>query len=245
MKNKIDIQTELEKEKGKNLEFHRKKLIQEVYFLLNSKSTHHDGFEESNINYAMHSEATLAAPIQIKNNSRVFELSDIKKVSLANKLKFADLRFYKQSLPKKTKLKCDAFQIEHGEDFKFMILTHASNFQSNKTISQKLLFAEIGNNEYFLIHKWGQPLTYVNKILNIPFRNLENMLVFVFGFALVINLITPTDFITSDKNIGYFSLYRVFYFFWLSIATSAIFIYYSVGIRKGLNSENWSNSSVY
>jgi hypothetical protein len=245
MKNKIDIQSELENAKNRNIEFHQNKLIQEAYALINSKTI---GENYNNKEFAYvdaHSETEIAPPIQIKNTKLIFALADIKKVSIANRLKFVDLHFHKPKLPNKAKLKYHAFKIEHGENFKFKILSHSDNFRSNKYNYQKLLFAEIGKNEYFLIYKWGQPLTRVNKLLNLPLRNLENMLAFVFGLALVITLITPTNLLTNDKNIGYFSFYRAFYFFWCSIAASSIMIYYSVSIRKGLNSESWSNPSIY
>ena len=47
-----------------------------------------------------------------------------------------------------------------------------------KSPDDPILFIPIGNNYYYLIHKWGEEFNYLRKLLVLPFKNIDNLTIF-------------------------------------------------------------------
>ena len=70
--------------------------------------------------------------------------------------------------------------LENKHDTKlnnFMIMAPSKLFKI-KSPDDPILFVPIGNNYYYLIHKWGEEFNYFRKLMVLPFKNIDNLTIF-------------------------------------------------------------------
>ncbi len=236
--NENGIFSELKKEKLKNISLQQNLLLDEVYNIINSGSKSKNLRSGKNISHTIPSiEKTLLI------TSRIFSISEIRNVCINNRLRFLNSSYYKSALPYDVHVKCSAFEIETDIQGNFKILTEASNFKAEFPGTQHLIFADLGNGEYYFIAKWGNEYSRFRKFMVLPFRNPEIHLLSIFTISFLLTAITPTRFLTTDPSIAYLSMIRFAFYFWCVIFLAAFSTYYVIGIRKNLNSGEWDNSS--
>lgn len=236
----MDLHKELIFLREKNVEFQQNALLSEAYSILkgNVYDNHSLGFNTSPLK-----PDSLVISDQKLNPEKIFSERDIKNCCVKFSLRFLNSKIYKAEMPYDAHIKKTAFEIETGQILNFMMLTEASNFTSSYPSTQQLLFADIGNGEYYFIHQWGRELSPYRKIASLPYRNIEYLFLYIVLLSAILTVVTPTTFLTTKPNIDYFSMIRIAYFFWCIVFISAIFTYYVIGIRKGLNNYLWDNSS--
>lgn len=236
----MDLHKELIFLREKNVEFQQNALLSEAYSILkgNVSDNHSIGF-----NIASLKPESLVVTDQKLNSEKIFSERDIKKCCVKFSLRFLNSINYKSELPYDAHIKKTAFEIETGQTLNFMMLTEVSNFNSSYPNTQHLLFADIGNGEYYFIHQWGRDYTPYRKIASLPYRNIEYLFIYILLLSVILTVVTPTIFLTTKPNIDYFSMIRMAYFFWCVVFISAIYTYYVIGIRKGLNNAQWDSAS--
>ena len=108
----------------------------------------------------------------------IFHQETIKKICVRYRLRFLDSNLYKGDYPKNiTKIIGD---LENKHDTKlnnFMIMAPSKLFKI-KSPDDPILFVPIGNNYYYLIHKWGEEFNYFRKLMVLPFKNIDNLTIF-------------------------------------------------------------------
>ena len=238
----MDVLTILFSQRQKNIAYFQDNLLKEAYSILQGDSV---GNKSSSVNYFDEQNETVltAKPIALDQN-RIFSISDIKSVCIDYHFRFLDKKYYKAQLPYDAHIKASAFEMEVEQPVKFKVLSEVQNFKSTYPTTQQLLFADIGNGEFYYIHKWGNEYPEYRKYMAMPYKSIEVLFGFIVLISFVLTIITPTNFITSKPHIDYFSMIRMAYFFWCVIAFSALFVYYIVAIRKGMNSSEWDNPSM-
>ncbi|MDX2173829.1 MAG: hypothetical protein SFY56_11970 [Bacteroidota bacterium] len=238
----MDILKQLVLLKEDDIEYQQNNLLNEAYSILNKE------FGKNNTNFFVKYLADknhISSGIITKtlDYRKKFAKHDIKRVCINYRLRFLDSKHYITEIPYEAHIKCSAFEIEFGNPISFKILTETRNFKSRYPKSQHLIFADLGNDLYYYITKWGTPYSNFRKLKALPYRNLELLIISVLILALIITAITPTSILTTDTTVGYFSMVRIAYYFWSVIFLSALFTYYVVGIRKSLNNTEWDSTS--
>lgn len=236
----MDLLKELIHQREKNVEFQQNSLLSEAYSILKgdiSKKAFSDVYSQ------VSKSQTSVVTSQSLDSEKIFSERDLKNCCVKFSLRFLNSKIYKSELPYDARIKSNAFEIQMGQSLNFMILTETSNFTSVYPNTQQLLFADIGNGEYYFICQWGRKYSTYRKVASLPYRNIEFLFIYILILSSILTLITPTTFITTKPDIDYFSMIRMAYFFWCVIFLSAIFTYYIIGLRKGLNTALWDSSS--
>lgn len=237
----MDILKALHNQREKNIEFQQNNLLKDAYSILKGDVS---DVRSSSVNYfSSQNESILTDKPLVLDTNRIFSIKDIKSVCIDFRLRFLDKKFYRAELPYDAHIKLTAFEIEIGELVSFKILTEAQNFKSTYPYTQQLLFADLGNGEFYFIHKWGNEFNDFRKYTVMPYKNIEFLFVIILVISSVLTIITPTNFITTKPNMDYFSMIRLAFFFWCVVALSALFTYYIVAIRKGMNSSEWDSAT--
>ena len=237
----MNILNEIQLQKEKNNELHQTQLLKQAYSILQGSDIKTDDFYQNYFDYS--NTSVQALPSKTLDVNRIFSIEDIRYICIKYNLRFLSTKFYKTELPYDVKIKCSAFEIETNKPITFKIASEAYNFKTNFPKMQHVIFADIGNGEYYFIHQWGKEYPAYKKWLALPYRNVEILFGLIVIISSILTIITPTHFITTKPNIDYFSMIRMAYFFWCIVFLSAIFTYYIVSIRKGLNDTNWDNTS--
>ena len=165
----------------------------------------------------------------------IFHKDTIKNICVRYRLRFLDSNLFKGDYPKNISKIISDIENKHDTNLNnFMIMAPSKLFKI-KSPDDPILFIPIGNNYYYLIHKWGKEFNYLRKLLVLPFKNIDNLTIFsilvsIF-FALLGKLIMPTLTI-SEVFILFLFLVKGFIF---------IFFYVFFLTRRNFSENIWNN----
>ena len=179
-------------------------------------------------------------PDKIDSN-RLFHVDQIRKICIDYRLRFLDFNFFKGGVPDEAYTKLKEFELNHPDlDLNIKMMAPTKLFQL-ENYDDPLMFVSLGNNYYYLIHKWGNDMSYFRKIFMWPFKNIYNILVYIAIISLFFTTFVP-DGIFFYKNNPEIQFFVVFLFMFKSLA--AIFIYFGFAMGKNFNENIW-NSKFY
>ena len=179
-------------------------------------------------------------PDKIDSN-RLFHVDQIRKICIDYRLRFLDFNFFKGGVPDEAYTKLKEFELNHPDlDLNIKMMAPTKLFQL-ENYDDPLMFVSLGNNYYFLIHKWGNDMSYFRKMFMWPFKNFYNILIYIGVISLLFTTFVP-DGIFFYKNNPEIQFFVVFLFMFKSLA--AIFIYFGFAMGKNFNENIW-NSKFY
>ena len=171
------------------------------------------------------------------DSNKLFHLNQIKKICIDYRLRFLELNLFKGKVPKKAYQNLEKFKADHPNlKFDLKIMAPSKLFEL-ENYDDPLLFASLGNGYYYLIHKWGNDLSFFRKISVWPFKNLVNILTFISIISLVITALVPGNIFYYDGKPGT-QFFITFLFILKSVI--AIFIYYGFSLGKNFNEFIWN-----
>ena len=217
MKSRTNILNELNKVNPLNTQ---EKNFNVVLDLISSKSTHNNNFDFDKL-----------------NTKKIFHLDSIKKICIDFRLRFLDHKYFKNTLPKEAFLEISKLESIHStvlSDFKIMA---PSKLFRLKNTDDPLLFVPLGNNYFYLVHKWGNDLHPFRKLMMWPLKNLRNMVSFLLIVSFGLTYITPTSIFSKVES---WSVFWMIYFFMFK-AIASIVIFYAFALGKNFNRAIWNS----
>ena len=179
-------------------------------------------------------------PDKIDSN-RLFHVDQIRKICIDYRLRFLDFNFFKGGVPDEAYTKLKEFELNNPDlDLNIKMMAPTKLFKL-ENYDDPLMFVSLGNNYYYLIHKWGNDMSYFRKMFMWPFKNIYNILVYIAIISLFFTTFVP-DGIFFYKNNPEIQFFVVFLFMFKSLA--AIFIYFGFAMGKNFNENIW-NSKFY
>ena len=105
------------------------------------------------------------------NSDNLFHVDQIRKICIDYRLRFLDVKLFKGKIPKEAFKKLDQFKNNHPNlNFELRIMAPSKLFEL-ENYDDPLLFASLGDGYYYLIHKWGNDLSFFRKISRSPHIN--------------------------------------------------------------------------
>jgi len=170
-------------------------------------------------------------------SNNIFHVSHIRNICIDYRLRFLDLNRFKGTIPDEAHDKINSLEKLHQTQIKdFKIMAPSKLFKLDST-DDPLLFAPLGNNYYYLIHKWGNDMSPMRKTIVWPFKNIVNMCVSLILISLVLTWLMPLNLFNPNPTMSDFLL--VFLFVFKSIAAVAIF--YGFALGKNFNRAIWDS----
>jgi len=175
--------------------------------------------------------------LDLLSKDRIYHIDEIKKVCIDYRLRFLDIKYFKNELPQDaltqiTQLE-KAHQTQVGE---LKIMAPSALFRLKKT-DDPLLFAPLGNEYYYLVHKWGNDLHPLRKVMMWPFKNIWNLLAVVFLFSWLLTELTPIQLFTrTPDNSTYWML-----LFFIFKAVASVVLYFGFALGKNFNPAIWNS----
>ncbi|MDO6605520.1 hypothetical protein [Arenibacter palladensis] len=168
--------------------------------------------------------------------AEIYHVRHIKKIAVDYRLRFLDSHYFKGEIPQEAISKIKKLEKEHELEIKgFKILAPSKLFKL-KDRDDPILFAPIGNDYYYLIHKWGRDLHPLRKILMWPFKSLVNLVALVVGISYVITLLVPNGLFSKESSS--FQFWVIFFFMFKCLAS--IVIFYGFALGKNFNPAIWN-----
>ncbi|MFL2578095.1 MAG: hypothetical protein ACJ0QE_05235 [Flavobacteriaceae bacterium] len=168
---------------------------------------------------------------------KIFHLDQIKEVCIDYRLRFLDLKYFKGNVPKEAIAKISALEKNHDTALdNFKVMAPSVLFRLKKA-DDPLLFVPLGNKYYYLIHKWGDDLSFFRKAWAWSFKNIWNLLITVMVVSFFATLITPYQIFTKSPTPSTF--WMLFFFMFKAIAS--IVLFYGFALGKNFNPAIWNN----
>ena len=169
---------------------------------------------------------------------RIFHRDTIKKTCIDYRLRFLDLDYFKGDVPVEAIESIQALEKAHKTELQNMKIVAPSKLFKLKNTDDPLLFVPIGNEYYYLIHKWGNDLHPLRQLLMWPFKNIVTSILSIILLSLVLTSLMPLSLFRAEPNWSDFVL--IFMFMFKSIA--AVVIYYAFAACKNFSREIWDST---
>ena len=169
--------------------------------------------------------------------SRIYHLNQIRDICIDYRLRFLDLSYFKPEIPQEAKNAITDLENRHETRVDGMKILAPSRLFKLEDKDDPLLFVPMGNNYFYLIHKWGNDLHPLRKILVWPFKNVVNLAMCVLMFSYLLTLLVPNGLFSKNSSAAEFWI--IFFFMFKSVA--AIVIYYGFAMGKNFNPAIWNS----
>lgn len=167
----------------------------------------------------------------------IYHLSTIKDICIDYRLRFLDIKYFKNDLPQEAFDKIAALEVQHNTILSgFKIMAPSKLFRLKNT-DDPLLFVPIGNDYFYLIHQWGDDLHPFRKALMWPFKNIWNLMVLILGLSWIATGLTPMAIFSKSNT---WSTYWMLYFFMFK-AIASIVLFYGFALGKNFNPAIWNS----
>ncbi len=165
----------------------------------------------------------------------IFHISTIKNVCIDYRLRFLESHFFKNTIPEEAISKITNLEKSHNTKLNGFMIVAPSKAFNLVSYDDPLLFAPIGNNYYYLIHKWGNDMTPFRKIMVRPVRNLYTFFIASIVISALFTLAVPSNNLSKSVPLA---PVIIFLFTFKSIV--AVFLYYFFLVGKNFNEEIWN-----
>lgn len=213
-------------------------LLQEVHLILGEEQKHDDVLRAAVLS-SMHER-----PVHIRGlePERVFHRESIRRMCIRYRLRFLPGGAFKGSLPAQAVHGLRVLERRAAQPLQsFMILAPASRFRLCDSEADPLLFVPVGEDRFYLVHKWGNDLAASRALLNWPFRSPVHLGVFVLLVALAFTLCVPTSIMGGAAVGEYLNGTRFLLFFWSTMVCASFTVFAWFAFFGQFSSEAWNS----
>jgi len=213
-------------------------VLNQVYDIFNDVKTAHDRIEE---NISKKSNITENCfDLDILDASHIYHIDQIKKVCIDYRLRFLNTKFFKGKIPTEAICKINELEKKHKLELSgFKIIAPSKMFKLEDK-DDPILFAPMGNGYYYLIHKWGNDLHPLRKLLMWPFKSIMNLIVTLLALSFLITLLVPEGLFSKSSSATEF---WIIYFFMFKCIASVV-LFYGVAHGKNFNTAIWNSKYI-
>jgi len=176
---KLNIHQELLKERAKNTDSNQlSEVLKKIWVESDLKST--------NIKETLNSKndnSYNSLDFDKMDSNKIFHEKTIEKICVDYRLRFLDTNYFKGEYPDDLNRIVLNIENKHNTILKNFKIIAPSKLFKLRSPDDPLLFVPIGNGYYYLIHKWGNEMKKLRKLLVLPFKNLNNLLIFSIIFS--------------------------------------------------------------
>lgn len=171
------------------------------------------------------------------DTSRIYHVNQIRKICIDYRLRFLDLKYFKPELPDEAQQAISGLEQEHETQLKGLKIIAPSRLFKLADKDDPLLFMPMGNEYFYLVHKWGNDLHPLRKLLVWPFRNMGNLVLLIILSSYLLTLVVPDGLFSKGNSQTEFWI--IFFFMFKSVI--AIALYYGVAKGKNFNPAIWNS----
>ena len=115
-----------------------------------------------------------------EDKPNLFTSQQIKHICLKYNLRFLDSSYFKSPFPYEAIAKIKAFEHTYAVTIKnFKVIAPAEVFKLEDCNKDPLLFAQLADNRYYLIHQWGNDLAWYRALVSFPVKSVYSYFMFM------------------------------------------------------------------
>ena len=232
----LNIEKQLNLQKRKDI--FSKNLLEEVQNILKQ-----DDFERNSIKKNLNSDGNQNSnsfEFDLLDTNKIYHINTIKNICIDYRLRFLDSHLFKNTIPEEAISKIKQLEKNHVTVLGGFKIMAPSKLFKLKNYDDPLLFAPIGNDYYYLIHKWGNDMNPLRKLMMLPLKNMGNSLIALTILSILTTMVLPVSKFGPEN----LNVVKLLSFLFVFKSYCAILIYYCFWKGKNFSSENW-NSKYY
>lgn len=172
--------------------------------------------------------------LDLLETDRIFHKNHIKELCLNYRLRFLPVHLFKHGLPEEALHEWAQLEQTHETSIENLMIVAPSKTFHLKTYDDPMLFAPLGNDYYYLIHKWGNDVSPLRQLKYWPIKNAVTFLVFCLIVSGLLTWIIPVNKLGTTLL---WAPFIVFLFMFKSIVGTVAYYFFMMG--KNFNSEIW------
>lgn len=231
---RLNLLEKLNRERSKVDE---EQILSEVKSFLNQLQSEDAEIEKCVLENNFDDEDTNVFDFDLLESNRIYHISQIEKICVNYRLRFLDSHLFKGDLPQEAIQEIKRLNTEHETSLKGFKIMAPSKLFKLKNADDPLLMAPMGNGYYYFIHKWGNDLHPLRRLMVWPVKTLENFIFTMFALSLLATALFPKSiFFDETSGVEFFMLF-IFMFKWLL----GIALYYGFAKGKNFNESIWQS----
>ncbi|MBO0324164.1 hypothetical protein J0X14_17775 [Muricauda sp. CAU 1633] len=171
------------------------------------------------------------------DTDKIFHIDQIKEICIDYRLRFLNSSYFKGTIPQSALSKIKQLEAIHQTKIEGYKIMAPSKLFKLEDKDDPLLFAPIGNDYFYLIHKWGNDLHPLRKFLAWPFKNMVNLTLLVVLISYLVTLMVPNGLFSKNNSTAEFWI--IFFFMFKCMASVVIF--YGFALGKNFNPTIWNS----
>ena len=171
----------------------------------------------------------------------LFSLDDIRRVCIHYRLRFLDTSMFRAGFPYGAIQDIQAFEKTHRFKIQsFRIIAPSEAFDLENINKDPLLFAQLSENTYYLLHQWGRDLAWYRKLRSWPLQSFRNLTISIMLFCFAFSFSLPASILHV------FTLQSEIYLrIWLAVHTFigllGLSLWAGLAFDKSFSSMNWNS----
>ena len=176
------------------------------------------------------------------DHERIFSEREIKSLCIKYRLRFLDSSKFQNELPYEVVKNLKELEKKNGQRYdSFKIVATAEAFVLEDCDKDPIFFINLGLNKFYLVHQWGNDMSWYRKLLCLPIRSFKTLAISILALSLLISAFVPTDFISSTVMGKSAVFARLAFFLWSLITISATVTYFGLTFFKSPSSHEWNS----
>ena len=175
--------------------------------------------------------------IDLLESGRIYHIEAIKQTCIEYRLRFLDTRLFKNEIPREAIQEIKFLEKAHNTELKGFRIMAPSKLFKLENADDPVLFVPIGNDYYYLIHKWGNDLHPLRKWVMKPFKNVVNMVFTLF----IISILSTNVLIETRYGSGLSGGEMMIVFLFVFKSYVAITLYYGFALGKNFSNVSWDS----
>ncbi len=232
---RVNLQNKLEKLRKE--ETSEERVLEEVQRILQEEKLHEQEILDRVINETPEGDDGNDLQFDLLESGKIFHLSQIKNICITYRLRFLSTRYFKEDLPAEAVFAVKELERKHNTILKgFKMMAPAQYFRLENA-DDPMLFVPIGNNYFYLVHKWGRDIHPLRKLLMWPLKNLETLMIFSFFSSFLLTFGIREIFFSRFQETSEFLILFLYTF----KSLIALIFFYGISLGKNFSSGNWDS----
>ena len=232
---RTNIEEKLNRERDKITQDRFQSILSEVQRILDSDAIAQERIEKNLSGSKDY--VTNNFDFDLLETDKIYHIDQIRDICIDYRLRFLNSKYFKGEIPQEAIFKIKQLEKSHDVEMKGFKIIAPSKLFKLEDKDDPLLFAPIGNDYFYLIHKWGNDLSPLRKILMWPFKSVINLTLLTVLVSYLITLMVPSGLFSKRSSSTEFWI--IFFFMFKCIASVVIF--YGFALGKNFNPAIWNS----
>lgn len=170
-------------------------------------------------------------------SEHIYHIEDIKKLCITYRLRFLDSHYFKGEFPAEAISAIRKLENDHQIVLGNFKIVAPAKLLKLENADDPLLFAPMGNDYFYLIHKWGNDLHSLRRLQMWPYKSFDNLVFTVFVLSVLVTALAPMHWFSKNPGIAEYIFLGIFIF----KAVAGLVLFYGFAKGKNFNGAIWDS----